>query len=176
MSKKNYVAEVEGIDGVDHINLYSRAATELGRKGSHFAYASFEHPEYGKFDSMEGFWYWLRSKYKGTPEVERLRTLYGYSAKEHGRKQESEHFEDFHRTINTGNWYKFTQNDDLRQLMIDSHLRFDHYYVVGDGKIMVRPNGFEWLIAGFEAIRKQLKKSAYERTGDERYAPGYLPE
>lgn len=157
---KNYVGELEGIDGVDHINFYSQGSTELGRLGSHFAHVPFDHPEYGHFESMEGFWYWLRAADKTSRDAEKLRTLYGYSAKEHGRKLESAHFPDFHRTINTGNWYKFVQNTHLRNLMIESTLRIDHYYVVNSGKIMVRPNGFEWLLAGYETIRRQLKKVA----------------
>jgi hypothetical protein len=45
-------------DGVTHINIYSKGKTELGRWLTNFSYSPFNHPEYGKFLSMEGFWYW----------------------------------------------------------------------------------------------------------------------
>lgn len=43
-------------DGIDHINVYSGGATELGRLLTNFAHTPFEN-EYGKFESVEGFWY-----------------------------------------------------------------------------------------------------------------------
>lgn len=46
-------------DGVTHINIYSKGKTELGRWLTNFSYSPFNHPEYGKFLSMEGFWCWV---------------------------------------------------------------------------------------------------------------------
>lgn len=45
-------------DGVDHINIYSKGKTSLGRFLSNFAQADIE-TEDGNFASIEGYWYWL---------------------------------------------------------------------------------------------------------------------
>lgn len=158
--EKNKVGDLPGVDGVDHINFYSRGSTELGKSGSHFARTPFEHPTYGCFDSLEGFWYWRKRADPNDPRAEELRHLYGYAAKELGRTIEEVHVVGFQREILLANWYKFSQNDRLRELMVKSELPFDHYYVVGGGKVMVRPNGFDWLIEGWEKIRAKLKLQA----------------
>lgn len=156
--EKNKVGDLPGVDGVDHINFYSRGATEIGRLGSHFAFTPFTHPEDGDFDSMEGYWYWRKRLDKDDPKAEELRKLYGFAAKELGRTIPSvDHYVGFQREILVANWYKFSQNAYLRRLMVESTLPFNHYYVVGHGKVMVRPNGFDWLIEGWEKIRAKLK-------------------
>ncbi len=45
-------------DGVDHINIYSKGKTSLGRFLSNFVQADIE-TEDGDFASVEGYWYWL---------------------------------------------------------------------------------------------------------------------
>lgn len=64
-------------EGVNHYNIYSRSRTELGAFLSHFTKHPMETVD-GPFDSMEGYWYWL--KYRD----EALRHLSGYPAKEYG--------------------------------------------------------------------------------------------
>ena len=44
-------------DGIDHINIYSKGKTSLGRWLSNFAKSPIE-TEDGHFDSIEGYWYW----------------------------------------------------------------------------------------------------------------------
>lgn len=46
-------------DGVDHINIYSKGLTELGRMLTNFYRYRIDIPEAGSFYSLEGFWYWL---------------------------------------------------------------------------------------------------------------------
>jgi hypothetical protein len=64
-------------DSVSHINIYSKAATQLGRMLSNFYHAAFEYGKYGYFESVEGFWYYYFTGQKH----EHLRTLYGIAAK-----------------------------------------------------------------------------------------------
>lgn len=47
------------MDGVTHINIYSKGKTQLGRVASNFAYFPFEIPNDGRFSSVEGYWHWL---------------------------------------------------------------------------------------------------------------------
>jgi hypothetical protein len=67
-------------DGIGHINVYSKAKTKLGRELSNFSFSPFTHPEDGKFNSIEGYWYWLGCK------QEKLRKVWGYAAKRLGRE------------------------------------------------------------------------------------------
>ncbi|MNU19603.1 hypothetical protein D3C71_78340 [compost metagenome] len=140
-------------DGVTHINVYSRGNTDLGRMLAHFTFSPFVHPYYGPFNSMEGFWYYIKAR---KPE-DALRTLHGWEAKELGKQLEHMRRPNFKELIVEANFHKITQNPRLLAMMKGSVLPFDHYYLYGPGKILIRPKGFEWLVEGFESIRTMVK-------------------
>lgn len=140
-------------DGVDHINIYSKGATELGRLLTHFAHKPFTHPYFGPFASMEGLWYFIRNG--GVDE--NLRYLSGIKAKNLGRKSEPKWYPDFRQDILAANYQKIIQNEEIREMMIASTLPFDHYYLFGPNQITVTPSDSKWLIEGFEEIRTALK-------------------
>ena len=48
---------IEGIDGMTHINVYSKGKTEIGRWLSNFAYSPIDLGNEGYFSSIEGYWY-----------------------------------------------------------------------------------------------------------------------
>lgn len=73
--------KVEDIDGIHHINIYSKGRTEVGRWLSNFAYSPVQ-TEYGWFDSLEGYWYWH------TTLNDRLREVHGFAAKKLGKESE----------------------------------------------------------------------------------------
>ncbi len=154
------------LDGCTHINVYSKGATELGRLLAHFTYSPFVHPYYGPFNSMEGFWYYIKAR---KPD-DALRTLHGWEAKEYGKKLEHIRRPNFKELIVDANYHKVMQNPRLRDLMVASMLPFDHYYLYGPGKILIRPKGFEWLVGGFENIRTMAK------TGQEPAPIDYRPQ
>jgi predicted NAD-dependent protein-ADP-ribosyltransferase YbiA (DUF1768 family) len=154
---KNAINDIEGKDGVDFINVYSKGETEIGRRASHFAYSEFVHPTYGAFKSMEAFWIWIKLKNPEDPAVQCLRDMVGYQAKAFGRTVETVRVENFHEIIIAGNWHKFNQNPVLKQLMVESTLPFKHYYLSGNGQVTIRPLGYDWLMEGLEKIRKHLK-------------------
>lgn len=45
-------------DGINHINIYSKGKTELGKFLSHF-HGHYIETEDGGFECLEGYWYWL---------------------------------------------------------------------------------------------------------------------
>ena len=49
-------------DGQDHINISQNAVTDLGLSLNPEIAIDFEHPVFGKFNSLTGFWYFLKSK------------------------------------------------------------------------------------------------------------------
>ena len=141
-------------DGVTHLNIYSNSKTDLGRGLAHFAFSPFLHPYYGPFNSMEGFWHFIRAE---EPD-HRLRTFSGHRAKLLGKTLKTHRVENFRELVNEANYHRIAQSEKLRALIVDSNLPFDHYYLFGPGQKLVRPMGFEWLVDGFENIRKMLKK------------------
>lgn len=167
----NFKPETEGID---HINLYSKSKTELGRLGSNFAFTPFEHPRYGKFNSVEGFWYWLSTGM----EHEGLRWVHGYEAKQLGlsiRKTIKEGKGNqskpllmsgykFKQEIKKAILCKIEQNEHLRELLRTSTLPLTHYYVYGqDGKQIINyPETFAWIHEYISDVRDYLNGKAYK--------------
>lgn len=127
------------LDGIDHINVYSKGATELGRWLSNFAYSPVIIKDHGTFNSIEGYWYWLSCG------DEKLRDLYGWRAKEYGR------------SIGAPDW---VAGDVFKSKICDAisiklsaypekikhynGLPLKHYYVYG-GKA-VEPKDGKWII------------------------------
>lgn len=158
---QNKTADSVSIDGVDHINIYSRGNTELGRQLSHFAHSPFIHPFYGPFESMEGFWYWMRAgnhlRAKGLQD-DKLRYLSGYKAKQYGKNFPIQRYEHFKEDILAANYQKILQHRTLHNLLVESTLPFRHYYMFGPGNVIVQPRDSNWLVTGFEDIRQALKQ------------------
>ena len=69
-------------DGIDHINIYSKGKTELGRLLTNFAHTPFTFPLHGAFSSVEAFWYYAKTGFLHP----QLKPLYGFRAKEEGKK------------------------------------------------------------------------------------------
>lgn len=166
-------------DGVDHINIYSKGETELGRLLSNFACTPFTIDwmppgGYKRFASVEAQWYWmLATGY--TPqtrnailnndlaeEVATLRTLCGFAAKKAGRvlveKTGRNHDPDselFRSDIHQAFWAKVKFTEGLATKLRESTLPFEHYYVYGGKKVDA---GFKWQLKSRERIRQQLKE------------------
>lgn len=149
----NFSQNTPDQDGITHINIFSKGSTELGRKLSHFAYAPFIHPYFGPFKSMEGFWYYIRA----VEPDDKLRELVGHEAKFYGREKETKFLNNFQEIIMDANYQKIEQNPDIKKLMLESTLPFDHYYTFGPKQ--VRLSQFIWLIEGFESIRTAIKNN-----------------
>lgn len=146
-------------DGSTHINIYSQGKTKLGRKLSHFAKTPFRHPFFGPFESMEGFWYYMRGVKIVDGKEQRddqLRYLCGFEAKQYGRQLKAKWYDDFWEDILAANYQKIIQNEEIRDMMINSTLPFKHYYVFGPHKVVINARDHEKLTEGMEEIRRAL--------------------
>jgi hypothetical protein len=159
-------------EGIDHINIYSKSSERLGRALSNFFRAHFFHPDYGEFQSIEGFYYWLKS---GNQHHE-LRFLYGFKAKEIGMKfKQTRKVDDaFKKEMEYAIALKVVQTPYIQELILDSikdDLPFAHYYYYGDkySKPVIRDRSKRdaWLIDAAEKIRIKLGK--YGRVIQEGY-------
>lgn len=143
-------------DGTDHINIYSKGRTELGRLLSNFAYTPIE-LEDGYFESLEGYWYWLLSSKQKNTEV--LRTVHGWKAKELGRKLKCDdwpkNLEVFQDKFIYAMWQKLRQHPEIERMLLESVLPFKHYYVYKNK--IIEPENCEWIIKTWEEFRKDIK-------------------
>src|SRR6267142_491835 len=121
-------------DGIDHINVYSKGRTRLGRLLSNFAWTPFDHPEYGYFKTVEGFWYWIIT---GKDE---FRYLPGYKCKEKGKKEINIREYPNKEELKIAYKYKLQFNPEIYDLLKENKLPFEHYYVYGNKKI----KAIEW--------------------------------
>lgn len=138
-------------DGIDHINVYSRANTALGRWMSNFACQPFTIR--GKsFQSIEGFWYWMMT---GDP---RLQHLSGFKAKELGKSLPlhkdgaTSDSDRFRRLIEEAIRIKANGNPKMLAQLRATNLPFEHYYVYGD---KVVDAGYKWILNIWNNIRKE---------------------
>lgn len=143
-------------DGISHINIYSKGATELGRLLSNFAHTPVALPDHGYFASIEGYWYWLQT---GQHHAE-LRKLHGFRAKQVGRQLRGPvvpgtlpSFE-FEERIKIALRCKIEQHPRIQTLLKESKLPFLHYYVT-NGRVDDRTPGALWMIDVFTKWREQ---------------------
>ncbi|MBB4861560.1 hypothetical protein HNP46_000371 [Pseudomonas nitritireducens] len=141
-------------DGVTHINVYSQARTWLGQQLSNFAHTPIDHPELGHFESIEGLWYWLKSK------DTRLRSLHGFEAKKLGRQVPQEKIPpaEFRAMLCMGLAAKLEAHPEIMRQLAESCLPLTHYYVYS-GRV-IEPDDNEWILAHFEAARAALNPAA----------------
>lgn len=150
-------------DGVTHINVYSRGRTQLGRLLSNFAETPFIHPRHGRFDSIEGLWYWL-SVDPTNPDRDSLRKLSGFAAKKVGRKLRGNDWPDsdqFMRDVKLGLYSKLMFHREVRSQLLESKLPLVHYYVAW-GKVF-DVSDQDWTHKWFASYRSMFKGSTFRR-------------
>lgn len=162
----NHLAKLEGVmpdyspltDGITHINIYSKGKTALGRMLTNFSNLGLTHPDYGTFQSVEGFWYWL-----ATGRIhDRLRHLYGFQAKEEGKLYQKIDVPRFEQEIKKALMYKVEQNVTLWKLLEESTLPFSHYYYYGteNNHKIIANDSAKWFTDYLELLRLYVKGQA----------------
>ncbi len=145
-------------DGITHINIYSKARTELGRMLSNFAYSPFVYEPYGYFASAEAFWYW----YLTGEQYDELRELSGYAAKKAGQKYRDDRLDVLGLTpvdleiMEKMLISKIAYNPEIGRMLKESVLPLCHYYSY-KGTVVV-PDGIDWLSKCYTDIRLVLKE------------------
>ena len=137
-------------DGIDHINIYSKSQSILGRMLSNFSDHSIDTVD-GPFSSVEGYWYWLGCK------DNRLRTCKGYEAKRLGRDLNCEDYPKddlFKLKLCAALLNKLINHPDIYKKFKENNLPFAHYYEY-NGRIVEPQNG-KWLIEFWTFIQQNL--------------------
>lgn len=116
------------LDGVDHINAYSRGKTTLGRWLSNFWECEVVNT-FGTFRSIENLWQWLKYEQPILRECEpyRAKTLpkkKGWRAKRKGAYHDAMS----RQLVIDAMVQKFNKNPYLAKLFIENQLPVLHYY------------------------------------------------
>lgn len=143
-------------DGIDHINIWYAAETELGKVLSHSYKLEFHHSIFGKFKNIETFWSYVKSKERD----DQIRSLTGKPLKQfvHDRLTICQ-VPNFRAIIMDAHWQRIKSSQPLMEEIRESTLRFDCYYIHAESKIRTRPDMYKWICLGFEEIRKAIKEN-----------------
>lgn len=139
-------------DGVDHINIYSKGKTELGRFLSNFAHSPFQCVD-GSFNCVEGYWYWLSVTH---PRRDELRTTNGWESKKLGRELRGQDWgttPDFKKKICAAISAKIDTYPRMKVILLANKLPFEHYYVYGTKIYNEKPKAI-WMIQHIESFQE----------------------
>jgi hypothetical protein len=154
-------------DGIDHLNIYSNAKTELGQLLSNFAATPFIYNGWS-FSSVESAWYVYRiqqrcSKYNDIAEItEDLYTLSktsGYRAKELGKELIKKYLAEdtkapSEKVLKQLYLCKLDYNPYITEMLMKNDLPFTHYYVFGN-KITEATN-YLWTVELWNVVKQEL--------------------
>lgn len=173
-SKANIIADYENKlaeDGVNHIRVDNRGATLLGRMLDSQYVSPFHHPELGDFNTTEGFWFYIST----SPKVEDFRLLNGYECRKlinnlrHNGKLNRIRIPNFTSHIFNANYLKIINNPILFNMMKESTLPFEFYYITKkyrrDGEVqsvLFYPNDRTWVLSQLNEIRDLVKSKNLE--------------
>lgn len=149
------------MDGETHINIYSKGKTEIGKWLSNFSYVPIQ-TEHGRFNSIEGYWYWL------TTLNDKLRELHGFSAKKLGKESEMLQqlsAEEFKSCICKAIDLKLKTKH--KWVAESVNLPLKHYYEYGGKR--VEKQEYNWITEHIELRVKQLKEYYESRRSTEQH-------
>ena len=143
-------------DGIDHINIWIHAETDLGRFLALDSDLPVNHSYFGRFCSVETFWYYIQSEERD----DRIRTMFGKTLKSFVRRLNRQHVVNFRAMIADTMYQRIQQYPPLLEAVKNSVLPFDYYRFDNrnEVKIPIRPNFFKWLLSALEEIRKAVKE------------------
>ena len=148
-------------DGNTHINIYSKSRNVLGRKLTNMYPFEFCFDNI-TFNSVEQAWHFY--KFAGKPEIANqiLAINNPFDCLKFARANKTE--ESTETALSFG--FKLLMEDvirtrikadkDLKNLLRNSWLPFEHYYAYGD-KVHDQRDKYEWLVQIFETIRTELQ-------------------
>ncbi len=166
-------------DGVDHINVYSKGVTELGKMLTNFSKHRFMVHGY-EFDSLEAWWYWELLREAGvidrwnngelapdaSSDLLMLRWTYGTNAKRIGTKlvagyigQRGAPSAEFRKRYAEAAAVRLQTDLRLIRLLRESKLPLVHYYWYGraDKLKVVQDLKHQWVLEIWTEFRKQLQ-------------------
>lgn len=153
-----------GEDGEDHINFSEHGKTKLGRALCHTTGLPINHPIFGRFKTMLGFWNFILSPNKD----DELRTLTGrplhslvnrLNRNSHTKdKNDNYHVRNFRAIILNTYYLRVLASPEIKQLLAECDLEFDSYYIQSDNGLRMRYRNFKWYIPMLNELRAAIKE------------------
>ena len=143
-------------DGVDHINVSRRSASQLGKALNLDYVRNWEHRVLGPFRSLNSLWFFLRAKERS----DQIRSIVGASLRSFVDDEcggFGEHLPNFRPMILDSMYLRILDCQEIKAQMIKSVLPFDSYRENESG-IRIRYDSTRWIIDGYEEIRRALKE------------------
>lgn len=149
-------------DGVDHINVYSKSRSKLGRMLSNFAHTPFTLEE-NRFESIESWWYWSKMNninksvlfpIFNEEQLYEIKTLIGKEAKDYFRllyKGDSHEFNPESFELRIAYLRKLEEHPEIKKMLMDNDLPIAHYYMMFDKKISAE--SYLWTAKLWEEIK-----------------------
>lgn len=157
------------LEGITHINVYTKSKFSLGKGLSNLANIGFNIDEQ-HFQSLEGFWYWnITGK-----RFDSFKNMTGFEAKkkglvlcEEGRAITNSDDPAFQEEIKRAIRAKIKQNPELLTDLIKSTLPLKHYYYHQGTKNILAfkitdKSKYQWQLDEMERIRELCQKKMHE--------------
>lgn len=157
------------LEGITHINVYTKSKFSLGKGLSNLANIGFDIDEQ-HFQSLEGFWYWnITGK-----RYDSFKNMIGFEAKkkglvlcEEGSAVTNSDDPAFQEEIKRAIRAKIKQNPELLTDLIKSTLPLKHYYYHQGTKNILAfkitdKSKYQWQLDEMERIRELCQKKMHE--------------
>lgn len=157
------------LEGITHINVYTKSKFSLGKGLSNLANIGFDIDEQ-HFQSLEGFWYWnITGK-----RYDSFKNMTGFEAKkkglvlcEEGSAVTNSDDPAFQEEIKRAIRAKIKQNPELLTDLIKSTLPLKHYYYHQGTKNILAfkitdKSKYQWQLDEMERIRELCQKKMHE--------------
>lgn len=157
------------LEGITHINVYTKSKFSLGKGLSNLANIGFDIDEQ-HFQSLEGFWYWnITGK-----RYDSFKNMTGFEAKkkglvlcEEGSAVTNGDDPAFQEEIKRAIRAKIKQNPELLTELIKSTLPLKHYYYHQGTKNILAfkitdKSKYQWQLDEMERIRELCQKKMHE--------------
>lgn len=141
-------------DGIDHINIGYNVGTELGNLLSLDSPLKLRHPLFGHFETAENFRLYIQTEEKD----DRLRYARVVDARRLAKTYKYKRPVNLHAIIMDTVYIRIMMYPRVAEMITESVLPFENYYIHPKSGIRIRPRSFSWLIPGFEEIRNALKE------------------
>lgn len=152
------------MDGITHINVYSKGKTLLGRNLTNMSEVPLKLENHGYFRSMECYWFWRRLN----GQYDEFRTMNPFVAKREGtimvqspfNNVTDENCNEFKEDIKNALRVKLKQNPSILFDFLKTDLPLTHYYV--KGSVVMNHPEYKWELDELERIRKICHEKMYE--------------
>lgn len=151
--KRNGYPYGPATDSIDHVNIYSKGATALGRFLTNMGEFFVTIPDIGRFRTLEGYWHYLKT---GSDD-KRFMTLDGFSAKQLAKTKDTVDVPDFRDRIKEAMRIKLIEHPHFQDMFFETKLVFTHYYCYnGDDRTVTYPP-YDWITEEWTRLRSAGK-------------------